>query len=31
MSAQGQKYVEEKFFPLIGEVVARDEFLNTLE
>jgi hypothetical protein len=31
MSAEEQKYVEEKFFPLIGEVLTHDEFLNKLE
>jgi ureidoacrylate peracid hydrolase len=31
MSAEEQKYVEQKFFPLIGEVLTHDEFLNKLE
>jgi ureidoacrylate peracid hydrolase len=31
MSAEEQKFVEEKFFPLIGEVVAHDGFLKRLE
>jgi ureidoacrylate peracid hydrolase len=31
MSAMEQKYVEEKFFPLIGEVLTHDEFLSKVE
>jgi len=31
MSAGEQKYVEEKFFPLMGEVLTHDEFLSRLE
>jgi ureidoacrylate peracid hydrolase len=31
MSAGEQKYVEEKFFPLIGEVLTHNEFLSRLE
>jgi nicotinamidase-related amidase len=27
MSGEEQKYVEEKFFPLVGEVLTHDEFL----
>jgi hypothetical protein len=26
-----QKYIEEKFFPYIGEVLTHDEFLKKLE
>lgn len=31
ISAEEQKYVEEKFFPYIGEVLTHDEFLQRLE
>ncbi|MEM2943730.1 MAG: cysteine hydrolase [Methanomassiliicoccales archaeon] len=31
MSEEEQKYVETKFFPLIGEVLTHDEFLKRLE
>lgn len=31
ISAEEQKYVEEKFFPYIGEVLTHDEFLARLE
>lgn len=31
LSAEEQKYVEEKFFPYIGEVLTHDEFLARLE
>lgn len=31
ISAEEQKYVEEKFFPYIGEVLTHDEFLKRLE
>ena len=30
-SAEEQKYVEEKFFPYIGEVLTHGEFLKRLE
>ncbi len=31
ISAEEQKYVEEKFFPYVGEALAHDEFLKRLE
>ncbi|MBM3470959.1 MAG: cysteine hydrolase [Armatimonadetes bacterium] len=31
ITAEEQKYVEEKFFPYIGEVLTHDEFLKRLE
>jgi nicotinamidase-related amidase len=31
MSAEEQRYVEQKFFPLMGEVLMHDEFLSRLE
>jgi len=31
MSTEEQKYVETKFFPLIGEVLTHDEFLSRVE
>jgi nicotinamidase-related amidase len=31
ISAEEQKYVEEKFFPYMGEVLTHDEFLRRLE
>lgn len=31
ISGEEQKYVEEKFFPYIGEVLSYDEFLKKLE
>ena len=31
ISAEEQKYVEEKFFPYIGEALTHDEFLKRLE
>ena len=31
ISGEEQKYVEEMFFPYIGEVLSHDEFLNKLE
>lgn len=31
LSAEEQKYVEEKFFPYIGEVLTHEEFLGRLE
>lgn len=31
MSGEEQKYVEEKFFPLMGEVLKHDEFLAKLK
>lgn len=31
MSAEEQKYVEEKFFPLIGEVLTHNDFLARLK
>lgn len=31
MSAGEQKYVEEKFFPLVGEALTHDEFVSRLE
>ncbi len=31
MSEEEQKYVEEKFFPLMGEVLTHDEFLKRLK
>lgn len=31
LSSDEQKYVEEKFFPYIGEVLNHDEFLQRLE
>lgn len=31
LSAEEQKYVEEKFFPYIGEVLTHEEFLARLE
>lgn len=31
LSSEEQKYVEEKFFPLVGEVLTHDEFLKRLE
>jgi ureidoacrylate peracid hydrolase len=31
LSAEEQKYVEDKFFPYMGEVLTHDEFLKRLE
>ncbi|MFQ6038737.1 MAG: cysteine hydrolase family protein [Candidatus Aminicenantales bacterium] len=31
LSSEEQKYVEEKFFPYIGEVLTHDQFLEKLE
>jgi len=31
ISGEEQKYVEEKFFPYIGEALTHDEFLKRLE